>query len=148
MATVAEICDAITTTLGATTGINRSQSYDELTEDFPDLPLLQVYPESADTDSQALNNDRLSFRAARRITDIEIICDIPCRQRSQLGEDMSAMVTITDAVIATLEAQTTTLFGNTDIKGFHWRWERVIFARGNPEIAYVGVRFTLTIKTF
>ena len=147
MATIAQICDAIESTLDDVTAIKRSQKFSELTEDFADLPLLQVYPDSAETDALS-NNDRHTFKGVRRITDAVIICDIPCKQRSHLGEDMNVMVTVTDAVIAKLEAQTTSLFGNADIKGFHWRWERVTFSRGNPEIAYVGVRFTITVKSF
>ena len=148
--TIAEICDAIDTTLGAATGISRSQSYDELTEGVHagDLPLLQIYPDSGEADIES-GTDRSTFRAGIRQTQFIIVADLYARQRSHIGEDMHALVDSIDAIIAVLEAQDTKdYFGQDGIQAFRWRFERVTFMYGDPQIPYVGARFYLTIRVF
>ena len=41
--TLAQICNAVETTLGAATGLTYTQSYNELKEGMNDTPTLQVY---------------------------------------------------------------------------------------------------------
>lgn len=147
--TLAAICDGITTTLAAAPGIVRAQSFDELTEDYPDLPLLQVYWEGLDTDARADNDDRSSFGAGVRVTEVEIRCDVPCRQRSHLDEDMAEVVAIADALCTTLETQDRkAYFGVAGIKGFRWSMRRVNFERGDPLVVYPGLRLTLFVRVF
>ena len=144
--TLAQICDAVKTTLGAATGIAKSQSYSELTEGIEDLPLLQVYPQAGETDI-AGSGDRTTFRAGVRQAEVLIHCDVLCRQRSHIDEDMAKTVEMVEAVQVVLEAQDVKpYFGLAGIKGYHWRWERVIFPYAGVE--YFGARFFLTVRVF
>jgi len=156
MPTVAEINSAIETTLGAASGIVRSQDYDKLTEGIhgADMPLLQVYPESGNTDSGGGNTDRTTFGAGRRQTTITFHADLYARQRSHISEDMAAVVAGMDSIIAILEAQKERPFfglGSAEdkyIKSFRWRWERVVFQYGDQSLPYAGVRFIIEATIF
>lgn len=146
--TIAQMCDAVALTLGAAVGMARAQSYDELTEDYPDLPLLQVYPESGSVDITG-TSDRTTFRGGTRTGEYAITCDLIARQRAHLGEDMAVTTDLVDAVTTVLEAQNVKpYFGLVGIKGFRWSWQRTLFQRGDPNVAYVGARFAVVLVTF
>lgn len=117
-----------------------------------DLPLLQVYPQSGNTDSGQGNNDRTGFGAAVRQTQVVYIADYYARQRSHLGEDMEALLDGLDAITDVLNAVTNVAeaFEQDGLQGFFWSWERVTFVYGDNEQAprYVGIRFTLTFTIF
>jgi len=155
MPSIAEINSAIETTLSAATGIVRSQDYDELTEGIhgADMPLLQVYPESGNTDSGTAT-DRTTFGAGRRQTTMTFHADVYVKQRANIGEDMAALVPQIDNIITVLEEQTTPPFFSlgTDydeyIKSFSWNWERSTFIYGDRQLPYIGVRFTLEMVVF
>lgn len=145
---LADICDAIETTLGAATGLARSQSYDELTDGMNDTPTLQVYPESGGQDVET-SNDRTTFRAGCQQEEAVIHADLYARQRSDLGDDMWKLVTMIDAIRTVLKAQQTKpYFGTLSIKAFSWTWQRVTFVYGDPQLPYVGARFILRIRMF
>lgn len=130
---------------------NGVQTGDAITEDFPDLPMAQVYPEASTTDDWAGNNDRSSFRAGSRVTTFRIVIDIPTRRRSHVGEDMASVIEMADAIQGKLEEQRTRpLFGVVGIQGFSWRWERVLHQRGAGEgqHLYVGLRVHLEVRVF
>ena len=146
--TIASICDAIESTLGAATGITRSQSYDELGESIQDVPLIQVYPEMLRGNATG-ETDRSSFRGTIRQTEVVIITDLYARQRSHMGEDMKALVNEIDAIIDVIEAQDTKPYFSEDgIKAFNWRGERVTFVYGDNQLPFVGMRFYFTIRIF
>lgn len=146
--TLAQIIDAVESTLATAPTLARSMSYDELTEGINDTPLLQVYPEAGDQDP-AGNADRTTFRAGVRQTNITVNCDYYAHTRANIGEDMAKLVDGIDAMTNIFEAQDTkAYFGLTGIKAFHWSWQRVIFEYGDSQIKYVGARFTLTIRVF
>jgi hypothetical protein len=146
--TLGQILDAIEATLSAAPTLARSMSYDELTEGISDTPLLQVYPEAGDQDPTG-NADRTTFRAGVRQTNITINCDYYAQQRKHIGEDMAALVDGLDAMTEIFESQDTKPYFALDgIKAFHWSWQRVTFDYGDPQISYVGARFTLLIRTF
>jgi len=148
--TIAQICDAIESTLGAATGITRSQSYDELTESIPtgDTPLLQVYPETVRANATG-ETDRSSFRGGVRQTEIVILADLYAQQRRHMGEDMEALVDGIDAIIDVIEDQDTkSYFGLAGIQAFSWRGERVTFVYGDAQQPYVGMRFYFTLRIF
>lgn len=145
---IADICDAIETTLSAATGLSRSQSYDELTDGMNDTPTLQVYPESGGQDVTT-NNDRTAFRAGVQQEEVVIHADVYVRQRSHLADDMSLLVTQLDAIRTVLKAQQTkSFFGTTDVKAFAWTWQRVTFVYSEPQQPFVGIRFILRIRMF
>lgn len=146
--TLAQIIDAIEATLSTAPTLERSMSYDELTEGINDTPLLQVYPEAGDQDPTT-NTDRTTFRAGVRQTSLTINCDYYAQQRKHIGEDMAVLVDGIDAMTTIFEAQDTKpYFGLDGIQAFHWGWQRVTFDYGDPAINYVGARFTLTIRVF
>ncbi|RPI52770.1 MAG: hypothetical protein EHM56_08005 [Chloroflexi bacterium] len=145
-----DICDAIETTLAAATGLARSESYDELSEGMQDTPALQVYPESGSQDA-ATSTDRSTFRAGLQQEEAVIHADLYARQRSHIGEDMSSLVTMIDAMRAVLKAQKTgDAFGlaNKGIKACTWSWQRVTFTYGDPGVHYIGARFTIRLRMF
>lgn len=146
--TLAQILDAVEASLSAAPTLARSMSYDELTEGINDTPLLQVYPEAGDQDPSG-NADRTSFQAGIRQTNLTINCDYYAQQRKHIGEDMAALVDGIDAMTNIFEAQDKKpYFALVGIKAFHWSWQRVVFNYGDPNINYVGARFTLTIRVF
>lgn len=140
-----DISRAITTTLAAGTDlIRRAQAMDELTEDYPDLPLLQVYLEESETED-------VSFQSKKLNTEALYHADIPCRPRSHMTEDMLAALEMGDAVQTILENQRVRpdLFGLRDIAAFRWRWMRATFSRGggaDGPVLYVGVRFYIHVR--
>jgi hypothetical protein len=146
--TIAQICDAIESTLGAATGIKRGQSYDELGESIQDTPLLQVYPETLFGNATG-NTDRSSFRGGIRQTEVVIYADLYAQQRRHMGEDMKKLVNGVDAIVTVIQAQDTKpYFGLDGIKAFSWRGERVTFIYGDSQQPYVGMRFYFTLRVF
>jgi len=140
--TLAQLCDAVETTLGAATGLNRSQSFDELTSGMNTKNTLQVYPDSCLGTSRG-ETERHSFNKTRYERRITIFADLYGRQRSQIAEDMGELVPLIDAIMDELDAQTTNIFGLTtgNNVAFSWSWQRVTFDYAGP--LFVGARFTI-----
>lgn len=144
--TLAQICDAIESTLDDATTLVRSQSYDELTEGIHDTPLLQVYPESGSQSPPGMT-DRHTFQGGVRQTEFIIHADYYAQQRVNIGEDMAALVDGIDAMTAVFEGQDQkAYFGLEGLKAFSWRWDRVTFDYAG--VAYVGARFVITVRVF
>ena len=147
--TLAQMCNAVKATLETAIGINKAQSYNELSEGYDDLPLLQVYPWSGETDMTALNTAQSTFRGGSRVTETLIHADVVCRQRSHLDEDMAKVVEMQEAVQSVLfDQHTRPYFGDGGIKGWRSRWEVVSFPRGDPQVTYLGVRFFVYLRWF
>jgi hypothetical protein len=145
--TLAQICDAIETTLGAATTVTRSQSYDGLTEGVHDTPLLQVYPENGTQDVGGAT-DRTTFRGGVRQTEFTVHADYYAAARgTSIGEEMGRLVDGIDAITNVLEGQDQKpYFGLEGIKAFSWRWDRVIFDYAG--VAFVGARFAIVVRVF
>ena len=145
---IADICNAVESTLSAAAGLARSQSYNELTEGMNDTPTLQVYPESGAQDIGTAN-DRTTFKAGVQQEEIVVNADVYVRQRSQIAEDMGALVTQLDAIRTVLKAQKEgDHFGLVGIRQFSWTWQRVIFEYGDPLLRYVGFRVIIRIRMY
>ena len=150
--TVHQLCDAIETTLSTATGLQVSQTFDELTEGIHDRALLQVYPQSCSGVDSVNRNDRTTILRGVAQTEFVFHADLYAQQRAHIGEDMAALIPLIDAITARLEAQQASpLFGLTvsgvdPIKSFRWSWERVIFEYA--EAKHMGVRFVITIRVF
>ena len=145
--TLASIVDAIEGVLDGATGLTASQTYDEITEGIQDMPMLQVYPESCSGTDIAGVNDRTTFKAGVRQTEYIIHADLYAAQRAHIGQNISTLVDMIDAITTQFETQSTgNLFGLSTIKSFHWRWERVVFEYATVE--YTGARFYITIRVF
>jgi hypothetical protein len=140
MPTLATICDAIAEALSSATGLKRTFSYDEIKEGIPETPLLEVYPESGEPDGQSYGK----YYAEQ----IVIHADLYARPRSNMGEDLSVMVTKTDAILTLLRQAAPqaagTVFGVASITGFSWSWKRQIFEVSQNK--YLGARFIFTLQ--
>ena len=146
--TLAQVCDAVTATLGAALGIAKAESYDELADGVPTTPLLQVYPEAGIVDADS-GTDRTTFQAGVRQTQLTIHADLYASQRSSIGEDMASLVDGIDALTDVLEAQDTKpYFGLIGLQAFRWEWSRVTFVYGDPQQPFLGARFMLTFWVF
>lgn len=146
--TLAQMVDAVKTTLSAAPSLAGSQSYDQLTEGMNDLPMLQVYPEGANIDAQYAT-DRTTFQGGCRQTSQTIFADYYARHRSQLDEDMAQLVTGIDELTDIIESQNhLPLFGLVGIKTFHWSWQRAIFDYGGGNTIYMGARFTIVLRVY
>jgi len=150
--TLQAICNAIETTLAP--AITYTQSYNELKEGMPDQPTLQIYPNSGSS-SPPSGNDRSSFQAKLRQTEIQIYADLYASARSEIGEDMALLLPLMEAMITEIEKQDTKpYFGLLDaagqyaIKGFSWSWQRVTFQYNDPMQLYVGARFIFNLRIF
>jgi len=149
---LAQICDAIETMLGAAVGMATSQSYDELKEGVigRDCPLLQVYPASGSCDVSSTSTERTTFQAGVRQKEFEIRADLYASRRSHLRQDMKAVTEMIEAIINVLETQNIKPYfgvGGTDIKAFRWRWERAVF-KYEEDNQYMGARFSIVCRVF
>ena len=144
-----EVCDSIATFLGAATGITTGQTFDALSEGVGDVPLMQVYPAEGTTDAWT-QNDRLTFNAGRRVSETVFNADFYCRKRSNLDQDMAAVVAVQKNVQAKLETITTKpYFANASIKAFRWSWRVTSLQPGGASAGdYAVVRFMVTVRQF
>lgn len=149
--TLAQINNAITDTLDNAVGVVRaaSQARGQLVESPPsgDMPLLQVAWAGMEV-SSITELDRATFKAGVRVPVFVWNADVIVRQRSYMGEDMQAVITLCDAVYDILEAQTTSLFGLPGIQQFRWDAEPVSYPYGDPQVFYVGIRFVLKLWVY
>lgn len=140
--TIATLCNAIETTLAtAVSDIERTQSYDELTEGIMDLPLLQVYP----TEWSA---SRMTFKGGVQISPIVFRADLYAMQRGpDIGQEVGTLIPLVDAINAELIGQDAgSLFGNASIKAFTWQGSYSIFDYSG--VRYVGARYIITVTVF
>lgn len=148
--TIAQMCDAIEGTLGAAASMERSQSYDELTDsvESADTPLLQVYWENTEC-ADASGTDRSSFQGGVRSKAFLFHADVLARQRSHIGEDMKKITEVAEEIQDILEGSaqdTKPYFGLDGIKAFRWRAERVqINYAGTP---FMGARFMIWVWVY
>jgi hypothetical protein len=147
--TIAQICDAIATTLGTGTSVERVQSYNELTEHIPDAdcPLLQVYFQRMLMEDPGGVADRMTFKAGRRNKQIQVNVDAYARQRSILDEDMAATVAMVDDLLDVFEGQDAKpFFGLAGIQSWDFDAERIAYSYAGG--TYAGVRFTVTVWVY
>jgi len=144
--TIAQVCDAIESTLSTASGINTTQSYDKLAEGLmaADLPLIQVYWEDLQMDPRG-ETDRTTFGAGVRQKQLTIHVDLFAAQRSFLWEDMKNTVDAVDNILAILETQNTVpYFGEDGIRSWQLvNATRAIIAYSQAE--YMGARFILNV---
>lgn len=151
--TLHQMLDAVENTLDGTAGLVRSYQFDQLPEgvNSGDLPALLVYPRSMDAvDSLSGTTNRLTFAGGTGVRQemYTVLADFYCKQRNHLDEDMAATVAIIDAATNILESNTYAcpFFNLEGIKNFQWGWEVLLFQHATA--TYMGVRFTLKLRTF
>ena len=144
--TIAGTISAVATTLGATTGITRTQDYNEIgdTINDADCPLMQVYCNRLTCDP-VTDTAQSTLTADMRQYEIPVMVDIYIGQHNQFAERMEDIFTIMNAVVNVLEAQTSnSKFGQSHIKSFSYTVERVLLTYN--ELSYDGMRFTITLR--
>jgi hypothetical protein len=142
------IVEGIAAELDEIAALRVVQRYDELTEDFSDCPMAQVYPDAGETDAFS-ENDRMTFRGIGRVHELAVVADIACRARGNIDDDMKAVADMAELVQNKLEEQKTRPFFDVDgIKAFRWRWERTTFARGSEGKNYVGLKLRVTVRVW
>ena len=145
---IGDICDGIEALLSTAIGVRSSTSFDELTEGIPsfDCPRVEVYWDQSVCDPSG-GTDRTTFNACVQQSVITIFADLYARQRSQMGEDMKAVVDLVDAIIPVLQAQQKPpFFGIAGIRAINWSAKRKVFIRAKGK--YVGARFTIKCRVF
>jgi hypothetical protein len=143
--TLAQIVDAVETTLSAAVGLARSQTYDEITSSLNDFPLLQVYPESWVCDPSG-GTERSTFGGHARQHEAVIHADLFAGEVVPFGERMGTLVGMIDALMDVLEAQMSTFFGVAGIRALHWSWQRAVIDYGDKK--YLAARFVITVTIF
>lgn len=152
--TIAQMCDAIDTTLGevlvASGDLIKSHSYNELEEGINDPKTLQIYWEETSPVSVGSETQKLTFTNTPYIDEEHVIhADFFARQRSNIGEDMNAIVIGVQAIKENLKTQNCpNPFGLEGIAHFQWSARRIIWDYGTPELIYPGARFRLVLRTF
>lgn len=148
--TLAQIINAISDYIAVADGVSyaMSQARSEIEESIPDPAIVQVYFVSLET-SYNSGTDRKSFGADIRQTLITVYVDVYAQTRSHIGEDLSRLLDLVDAVQDRLELVTVKpYFALVGIGAFQWRADWATLKYGVPEVSYTGVRFTLSLTVF
>lgn len=143
--TTATINNAIASTFRRGIPGLKVQSFDDLTEGLPDLPLLQVYWNNFVEDEQTDTDRRAPLKAAVGSDDVFHL-DLYAAVRSELYRDIPAVIRLMDDMRAVMYQQTDTYFGIEGIKGVRWEGRRANLRYGNE--MYAGARFLLTVRVF
>ena len=150
--TLAQICDAVESTLSGAAGMAETESYDELGQALAsdDLPTLQVYPQSCVADPLVWG-ERTTFRGGVRVTQFVIHADLYAAERGELGEDMKTTTDMIDALIDVFQAAGRAAppffgAGSEAIKAFTWSFRRSTFRYSGK--LYAGARFPVIIRVF
>lgn len=143
---ITAINTAITDTLANASGLTFTQDFDELTEGIVQVPLLQVYWNSTETDTFA-QSDRTTFGKGVAQSLFVFHADLYAAQRMDIGQDMAALLPIVDAIHTVMDSQVSNLFGLSTIKTLEqWRADQVTFEYAGFE--FVGARFVIPIRVF
>lgn len=147
--TIKQVTQAIRATLSSAYSLVRTYSGRDMPEGIQDTPSIAVYAVDGETDKRSDNAERTTYRGGVRVAGMTINVDVYVRQRSHMGDDMALTDDVADEIYRILEAQTEKPYFELEgIKGFRWRWQRVIFSYGDPEIKFVGVQFVLSLTIF
>lgn len=137
-----DLVEGVRADLAAYSGVNVAQGGSSVTEGIHDEYTVQVTPEMGE-ESHKSGTDRATFGKGTSTERIVLNIDVYARQRSNIGEDMAAVITAADVVRSFLkESITEPLFGVTGVLTLHWTWQRVLFTYNKVE--HVGIRFVLT----
>jgi len=155
--TLMDIANDITDTLRAATvlmpgeAMERAftvQAFHELTEGIQDLPTIQVYPTESLTDLNT-TTDRTTLRVGVQHTQLVFSLRVFARQRSNLNDDMAAVLACWDAIDQALSGVSMgckPFFDSEAVKSF--RWQTVLSIYEYARVAYVGCEYVLTVEVF
>jgi hypothetical protein len=122
-----------------------------LTEDIPELPLIQVYWNSNSPLVISGDNNKITFSSSTKPpivgTKVEIKVDIYISQRSQLGVELTKMINILDQVDQIFyQKLSTPILNMQGVKGFSYAAERVVFKVG--DYSYSGISIVISLNVF
>jgi hypothetical protein len=138
-----DVVEAVRATLQDVPGMVRAQGNETLTDNIPETPLLQVYPEEGNQDFTT-RTDRTTFGGGVQQERLVINVDVYAAQRVNIGEDYAALAHMLDAVRARLKAQKhKPYFGLDGLATFKFTWKRVTFVYGQQEERYAGYQLRL-----
>lgn len=149
--TIGQICDAIAAVVATSSGINRVQSYNQITEGMQDHPTAQIYPESAEV-SWRSDTDTLSFCGGVQAMNMIVRVDLIGDERAHAGQNWGTIIDVASALHDTLVAEGNCTdgrcphFGLDGIQSFRFTWQRVLFTYAT--VLHVGMRFELQIRVF
>jgi len=152
--TLAAICDAITVVIEAIPIGPRVSSYDELLEGVNQADYAEVYWEETgmiDSKSGRGQTSKGTFGSDGLIQEVHTFhVDYYCRPRSQLEEDIKAVVETADEIITVLEAESCAPFNLEGIRSFQWSLQRMTWIRGAgvDAVRYSGLRVIIKVWTF
>jgi len=139
-----DICDAVKQTLAAADGINRAGANETIPDGTPDLPLVNVFPQTIEGRGRT---DRTTFGGGVRQNDVEVGARVVLPPKGSFGEAIALQTEIMDNLIDVFETQTEQpFFGHQGIKTFRWKMERATIKHGDRE--YPGIEVTLFITLF
>ena len=124
------------------------QAYDELTEAIQDIPAIQIFLDGITVDSNT-TTDRHTMRVGTQKSTLSLVVRTFARQRSNVNDDMAAVLACWDAVEATLEQVSLDcqpFFGLEAIRSFHWTAAPMLY--DYARVLYVGIEHTLTLEVF
>lgn len=121
------------------------QNYNELTEGMQDAPAVQVYWEEVEGALPG-NTSRTTLSGAIRHSKYLFHIDLYARQRSQLAEDMTAVLEWVDAIETSLQGQNRNFFGVDGVREFHYVARRKLFSAGG--VLYAGAQVDVTVHVF
>jgi len=149
--TLANIADALATTLGAAASVKVAQSYNTLTEGIADgdTPLIQCYWQGWAMDPVTGDTDRATFQGGIRHKEYLFHVDLYASQRTQIQEDMQQVHDTVEELIVIFEEQDTKpYFGQAGIKAWSVEAERAVFDYESGSVRYPGARFLVTVHLF
>ncbi len=143
--TEAQVCDAIAGTFRTLIPTLSVQSYNQLTDGIPELPLLQVYWWKFIEDA-ATETDRAAPQHTVTISDDTYRLLLYAKTRSELSEDMPVVMDMVSNMRGAVYAQQSTYFGLPAIKSMKWQGQYAVLRYGGE--AYAGAQIILTIRIF
>jgi hypothetical protein len=144
--TNAAIINAIVAQLEADFPALRVQGPSNITEGIPQVPLLQIYPESGEA-AAGQQTDQNTFQRGLVISSLTLVMDLYARKRSEIGTDMEVQLEWIDHLDQWLLELDRPYFGIDVVQALKWQWTRSIFTYNNNE-TFAGSRFTLSITCF
>ena len=146
--TLGQICNAIAVSLATVPQLLRVQTYTQITEAVHpgDAPCARVYMTAGRCDWQD-DTDRATFQAGVRVKQFELVVDVPCQQRIEIAEDLTATIDTANAVEDMLETLQPPFFGVTGVNALRWEWELFIYEQLG-EVDMVGFQLRITVWVF
>lgn len=147
--TVRQMVSGVGDLLATHEGFKQVQVNEALSETIAEEALVQIYFQGrrfvkTDTDRRSFGGRREEGSKPVRVKQTQLHIDIYARQRSQIGQDLSAVQDLFEIADELFETQDHKPFFNLEqVESFTYTSERVTFEVNN--VKYSGVRFVLEL---